>query len=155
MLLTCLLYHLAGPIENCRSVQISTTVCLFVSVASSDSLFLARACAVYYHKKPIYIAFILLWIADVGVLSLFFTGLDIIPVANTKHCINVSKDKYIVVPQLVSLLFDTMVYIFITMKLLSTRRPSEKKVTWRTTFLGESLPRLSRAIMQGGQLYYL
>lgn len=145
----------AGPIENCRSLQISSTVCLYVSVASSDSLFLARVCAVYYHKKPVRIAFILIWIVDLGVLCLFFTALDIIPIANTKHCINVSKDKSIMVPQFVSLFFDTMVYIFITTKLLPTRKLSEKKVTWRTIFSGESLPRLSHAIMQGGQQYYL
>ncbi|KIM58878.1 hypothetical protein SCLCIDRAFT_1218227 [Scleroderma citrinum Foug A] len=144
-----------GPIENCQKLLNFSTACFFVSVASTDFLFLARVCAVYCHKKPIYITFILLWIVDVGVLCLFFTGLEVIPIANTKHCINVSKNEYVAASLLVSILFDTMVYIFVTAKLLSTRNSSEKKTTWRTIFSGGSLPRLSRAIMQGGQQYYL
>jgi len=141
----------AGPIENCQNFGYFSIACFFVAIASTDFLFLTRVYAVYCHRKPIYIAFILLWIVDVGLLCLLFTGFEVIPIANTKHCINVSKNEYVAASLLVTILFDTMVYIFITNKLLSTRKPSEKKVTWRTIFSGESLPRLSYAIMQGGQ----
>jgi len=126
-----------------------------VSSAATDFLFLARVRAVYCNNKRVCFAFIFLWVVDVGVMGLVFTGFHTSEIANTKHCINGGQKKWEAAAMLMPLFFDTMVYIFITTRLISTRNQNEKKVTWKTIFSGKSLPRLSRAVMRGGQQYYL
>ncbi|KAL4067975.1 hypothetical protein V8B97DRAFT_1939408 [Scleroderma yunnanense] len=144
-----------GPISNCRSMAISMTVFCVVSVMSSDFLFLTRVCAVYYDNKLVCFVFILLWICNAGALCLLFTGIHFMEIAHTEKCITTKGEKYVAVSFLVPLFFDTMVYIAIMIKLLPSRKQNEKKVTRRSIFRVESLPRLSHAIMRGGQQYYL
>ncbi|KAL4077065.1 hypothetical protein V8B97DRAFT_1378990 [Scleroderma yunnanense] len=143
-----------GPISRCQTIQNVVSALFFISSSASDFLFLTRVRAVYYSSKLVRFAFIFLWIADVGTIGLLFTGIRVSEIADTKHCVNNGGKEYVAAAMLVPFFFDTMVYIFITVKLLSTRNLSEKKVTWRT-FSGKSLSRVSRAIMQGGQQYYL
>lgn len=109
----------------------------------------------YHNNKRVCFAFIFLWVVDVGVLSLVFVGFHASEIADTKHCMNEGEQKWVAAAMLMPLFFDTMVYIFITIRLLSTRNRNEKKVTWKTVFSGKYLPRVSEAVMRGGQQYYL
>lgn len=126
----------------------------FLSVASSDFLFLARVRAVYYTNKLVGIFFALLWIGDVSVLGVLFAKEHIEEIADTKHCINISRAKFVAATLLVPLFFDTMVYVFITAKFMSTPGEGEK-IKIAVLFSRKALPRFSRAILQSGQQYYL
>ncbi|KIM58882.1 hypothetical protein SCLCIDRAFT_1049585 [Scleroderma citrinum Foug A] len=154
-ILLCVLGY-TGPIAaHCQTTQYVISAFCFVASAATDFLFLARVRAVYYDNKRVCFAFIFLWVVDVGVLSLVFTGFRANEIADTRHCMNDSQNKWEAAAMLMPLFFDTMVYIFITIRLISTRNPNEKKITWKTVFSGKSLPRMSRAVMRGGQQYYL
>jgi len=151
----CLHLALAGSIAHCQTVQHVLSSFFFVSHAATDFLFLARVRAVYHNNKRVCSAFISLWVVDVGVLGLVFTGFRAREIADTKHCMNDGEQKWVAAIMLMPLFFDTMVYIFITIRLLSVQNPNEKKVTWKTICAGKSLPRVAGAVMQGGQQYYL
>ncbi|KAG6329751.1 hypothetical protein ID866_9337 [Astraeus odoratus] len=91
----------------------------------------------------------------VALLSLLIPSISDTEIMDTKHCIGLSGGKYLVVTMLFPLFFDTMVYIFISVKLSAIRNPCEKKVSWRMVISDSALPRLSRAVLLGGQQYYL
>ncbi|KAG6329752.1 hypothetical protein ID866_9338 [Astraeus odoratus] len=113
-----------------------------------------RVRGAYYNNRIVCTMFIFLWVMDVALLCLLFPGMHVDEISDTKHCIGVSGGKYLVVTMLFPLFFDTMVYIFITVKLSRTGNPREK-INWHTIISGAALPRLSRAILSGGQQYYL
>ncbi|KAG6329410.1 hypothetical protein ID866_9679 [Astraeus odoratus] len=51
--------------------------------------------------------------------------------------------------------FDTLVYIAITWRILTTHRREPGQSCWKAFWRREALPRLSRALLQSGQQYYL
>ncbi|KIJ69277.1 hypothetical protein HYDPIDRAFT_80012, partial [Hydnomerulius pinastri MD-312] len=145
----------AGPIGDCHVSQIAIGACCFISVASSNFLFLARIQAVFHDNKLVRYFFTLFWVTITGLLSMLFTGFHSGPIADTRHCINEGGDEYVAATMVVPLLFDSLVFLSISYKLMAMRRPTERTLSWRTMCSGRALPRLSRAILQGGQQYYL
>ncbi|KAH7885433.1 hypothetical protein F5I97DRAFT_1811491 [Phlebopus sp. FC_14] len=148
--------HLAGPITTCIAVAFAVTVLWVIASASSSYLFLKRVHAIFPLNKIVRNFFTLLWLAGVGVSFLALPGPfhNYYEISNTKHCTNRRIRDYVFVAFTVPLLFDALVFLAITYKLLSSHR-TRKRGHWWTFFCGEALPRFSKAILQGGQQYYL
>lgn len=52
-------------------------------------------------------------------------------------------------------IFDTLVFGFISYRLATRHANDSDHSHWQTFFTGKSLPQLSKAMLQGGQQYYL
>jgi hypothetical protein len=59
---------------------------------------------------------------------------------------------YVALSFLCGLIFDSSVFMAISYKLAFMHAPADG---WKTLVSGKALPRLSRAVLQGGQQYYL
>ena len=100
--------------------------------------------------------FTFLWLVGVGTSCAAVSGAlhGYSEIADTKHCVRTSGWAALSVLLSSPVLFDTLVYVAITYKILSTHRTSRQGY-WRDFCCGKALPHLSRAVFQGGQQYYL
>lgn len=62
---------------------------------------------------------------------------------------------YVAAVGLVSAFFDTAVFVAVSYKISVSHSGLSLGVAWDTVVSGRALPRLSRAVLQGGQQYYL
>ncbi|KAG6329062.1 hypothetical protein ID866_10027 [Astraeus odoratus] len=102
-------------------------------------------------------AFCILWLIGVGTSCAVFSGAvqDYIEIADTKHCLRNKGWTALSVAFMDPCLFDTLAYVAITWKILTTHRLEPHQSCWRAFWRAEALPRLSRALLQSGQQYYL
>ncbi|KAG6326436.1 hypothetical protein ID866_12653 [Astraeus odoratus] len=128
-----------------------------ISSATASYLFLKRVHTVYCMDRIATCVFSFLWLVGVGTSCAVFSGAvqDHIEIAYTKHCIRTKGSSALSVAYMDPILFDTLVYIAITWKILTTHRPEPRQSCWKAFWRGEALPRLSRALLQSGQQYYL
>lgn len=125
---------------------------------SSSYLFLTRVRAVFFKERLVRHAFTVFWVAGIGASMVVLPGSlhDYYQIANTKHCINVKIKSYVSAAFIVPVLFDAFVFFAISYKILMFHRTNLKKPTgWKPFCCGEALPHLSKAVLQGGQQYYM
>ncbi|KAF9241312.1 hypothetical protein BU15DRAFT_73439 [Melanogaster broomeanus] len=147
---------MTGPITHCGVLVMSLIVFWVIAYAASSYLFLKRVHAVFLQDRNVCHFFTFLWFASFGTsfLSLIGSLNKAYEIADTKHCINRGVPDYVSAAFIVPGLFDALVFLAVTYKMLVSYRASTPK-TWRALWCGEALPRLSRAILQGGQQYYM
>ncbi|KAF9241313.1 hypothetical protein BU15DRAFT_73440 [Melanogaster broomeanus] len=147
---------LTGPITHCGVVALN--ICMFWVIASAANsyLFLKRVHAVFLKDRIVCHFFTFLWFAGFGTSFLPLIGPlhDNYEIADTKHCTGTGAADYQSAAFIVPGLFDTLVFLAVTYKILVSHRTSTPR-TWMAFWRGEALPRLSRAILQGGQQYYM
>lgn len=143
-----------------------------VATGTTSFLFLLRIQAVYSHSKLVRYAFFVLWLVQIGLSVLIPLGVSVfcfqyeleicllfdlqassIPLDDTGYCINGGAKKSTVAATVMPPLFDTLVFGFISHHVVTTHASDSDR--WRIFFLGKTLPRLSKAMLQGGQQYYL
>ncbi|KAH7915813.1 hypothetical protein BJ138DRAFT_1140948 [Hygrophoropsis aurantiaca] len=144
-----------GPVDDCAALMLTICIAWIATSACSSFLFLKRVQAIFLQQRMVFHAFILLWIASVGVSIVVPFGSHAGPLADTKHCINTGEAHYVVAAIIMQLVFDSLVFLAISYKLASSRHNSGEKIPWKKIFSGRALPRLSKAVLQGGQQYYL
>ncbi|KAG6331684.1 hypothetical protein ID866_7407 [Astraeus odoratus] len=146
-----------GPITNCGLLATMQAAFEVVSYATSSYLFLKRVHTIYYMNSLVKHAFSFMWLVGVGTSCAVFSGAvhDYIEIADTKHCIRHKSWSALAVAFMDPVLFDTLVYIAITWKILATHRLEPRQSCWKAFWRREALPRVSRALLQSGQQYYL
>ncbi|KAL4081271.1 hypothetical protein V8B97DRAFT_1843171, partial [Scleroderma yunnanense] len=144
-----------GPISNCGLVAMILVAFQVISSAASSYLFLKRAHAVYFKCKMVKHIFTFLWLVGFGTSCAAFSGplQNSIEIANTKHCIRVQDMGPMSIAFMDPVIFDTLVYIAIMYKILATHQTGAGG--WKTLCYWTALPHVSRAVLQGGQQYYL
>ena len=74
----------------------------------------------------------------------------------TNRCINTGIHAFGFVPIVINAVNDTLIFVAISYKILTDTTLGD---TWRARarsfYAANGLPRLSKALLQGGQLYYL
>ncbi|KAF9241309.1 hypothetical protein BU15DRAFT_60936 [Melanogaster broomeanus] len=145
-----------GPITDCGVLMLTLYIFWVVTTAASSYLFLKRVHAVFLLDRIVCHLFTFLWLAAFGASLVVLPGalLDYYEIANTKHCINHRIKDYVAVAFLGPVIFDALVFLAITYKILMSHRASTPR-TWKTFWCGEALPRFSRAVLHGGQQYYM
>ncbi|KAG6330662.1 hypothetical protein ID866_8428 [Astraeus odoratus] len=146
-----------GPVAECGLIATMVAAFQVISSATASYLFLKRVHTVYYMNRIVKYAFSFLWLVAVGTSCAVFSGAvhDYIEIADTKHCLRNKGWTALSVAFMDPFLFDTLVYVAITWKILTTHRLGPRQSCWRALWRGEALPRLSRALLQSGQQYYL
>ncbi|KAF9241316.1 hypothetical protein BU15DRAFT_73442 [Melanogaster broomeanus] len=145
-----------GPVPNCGVMVLNVRVFGVVATAASSYLFLKRVHAVFIQNRIVCHVFTFLWIAAFGASLVVLPGplTDYYEIANTKHCTNHPLPSYVSTAFIGPVVFDGLVFVAITYKIFAFHSPSRPR-SWKEFVCGEALPRLSRAVLQGGQQYYL
>lgn len=126
-----------------------------LSIWSSSYLFLRRVNAVYQDNKWIKCFFSVLWFIGGGTELTVALGVRASHAPGTLYCIDVQPAHYVIAGGLAPVVFDTLVFLAISYKIGTTFSTVDARVSWGALISGKALPRLSRAILQGGQQYYL
>ena len=126
-----------------------------LSSAASSYLFLKRAHAVYFQHKIVKHTFSFLWLVGVGTSCAVFSGPlhNYLEIADTEHCIRIQDVGALSIAFMDPILFDTFIYIAVMYKILTTHQM--RVVGWKALCCWTALPHFSRAVLQGGQQYYL
>ena len=127
-----------------------------LSFALNALLFFFRIRAVFYHNRIILAFFFLLFLAVSALCIASGIAVGSAELAQTQYCLVAKMQWYGSLGMVASAVNDTLVFAFITGKLLLRQKGS---ASWRETgkmFLtGEGMNIVFRLMMQSGQLYYL
>lgn len=77
------------------------------------------------------------------------------PLGQTGWCINTDVAHYVLAAVFSRLVFDSCVFLGISYELATTQSIPGEMITWRTIITGRTRSRLVRALLRGGQQYYL
>ncbi|KAF9447365.1 hypothetical protein P691DRAFT_760851 [Macrolepiota fuliginosa MF-IS2] len=142
-------------VKNCGAMVIGIGIVCVLTTTCASFLFLQRLRAVYARHKWIQGAFTLLWLASSGFMSTTSFGVKSERIPGTEFCVYSGVNRYIAVAGFGVFFFDTLVFAAISYKIASSHSTLDVGVSWDTVVSGRALPRLSRAVLQGGQQYYL
>lgn len=141
---------------DCNSaIQAATWITSF-AISSNALLFLIRVNTVYHDSRLARTVFTLLWLATfASLVGPWAVDSSKIGSGPASFCAITTAAKYTGTVWAISALFDTVVFIAISIRVLSLSLAS----TWRSRFKafirGQGLGRLTRALLKTGQLYYL
>lgn len=146
----------ASPVNNLRATTTTSATLLMLSMVMSSFLFLQRVQAVYAQQKWVRWTFFVLWVIFSASDILIPIGIHPTTIPGTHYYLSGGTPSYDASTVFTLLFFDTSVLIAISYKVASgyNSMPNER-VPWYTLISGRALPRLSRAILRGGQQYYL
>ena len=143
----------ATPVKHCRAIGLVQSWAASIQIPLNSLLFFFRIRAVFYRQPLIIASFALLWLGIVGTSFLAPFALKTIAVGPTGYCLNDRLEKEGIIGVIMASVYDTLVFVSITTKLLVSY--SDETSRWRSFFTGQGMGRLSRVMMQTGQLYYL
>jgi hypothetical protein len=136
-------------IENCDIVYHTLTGFAIIAIPSTSAMFFLRVRAIYFDNQAVIVFFGLLWLARSGSIFLWTFGLTMAHIGTTQKCIIVAVQHRVTASLFLHSAYDTLVFLAISIRIMP--------VAFRTPslFRGDGLPRLSRSLLLGGQLYYL
>ncbi|KAF9449864.1 hypothetical protein P691DRAFT_798801 [Macrolepiota fuliginosa MF-IS2] len=143
------------PFDNCNPVFLSIGCCCVVSIISSSFLFLRRVQAVYANDRWIRRFFFTLWLVVGGMMISVPIEVRAAHIPGTKYCIDLETKRHVITCILFHVIFDTLILLAISLEVGRSYSTQDARVSWSTLVSGKALPRLSRAVLQGGQQYYL
>ena len=142
------------PTSSCTvSLYIGTTFGA-IAMPMNALLFLIRVNAVYHHSRLAMMIFILTWLPTCTTIMSPWSivGSNIGP---TSYCIISSTTKHAGFIFLIFTLFDTVIFIAVTLHILSMSSLPSRGSWFKTCINGKGLGKLSKALLYTGQLYYL
>lgn len=143
------------PNPNCNALEHAITSFWVLAISSSSFLFVRRVQALYAENKMVIWFFWILYVANVVLSFLTPIGSRASPLADTGYCINGGIHHYVAAAAFMPLAFDSLVFGFISYKVATEHGKPGRPVTLKTLITGDAFPRISRALLQGGQQYYL
>jgi hypothetical protein len=152
--LSCVIVK-AYPESHCQAQELGVAICWMISTASSSFLFLRRTHAIFNARRYWQHFYSCLYIVNVGISFVVPIGNHAGPFGQTGWCINTNVQYYVVAAVFSRLIFDSCVFIGISYELATSHSLPGEVVTWRTFITGKASSRLMRALLRGGQQYYL
>lgn len=143
------------PFQHPRALSMINTFFGAFALISSTFLFLRRLHAVYSDSRWTRWAFSSLWVVHAVVEFLAPFGIRPTFIPGTHYYSDTDIKPYVGFSGILLLIFDTSVFLAISIKVATSHNSTDERVKWNTIVSGRALPRLSRAILQGGQQYYL
>ncbi|KAF7373768.1 hypothetical protein MSAN_00588500 [Mycena sanguinolenta] len=145
-----------APVKNCNALVLGISICLVLTQAATAMLFFLRVTAVWYPSKIAFAVFSILWIAVLG------AGITALPrirgahIGPTMQCITTTIPADIEVSVIMPLINDTAIFLAITYRILAHTIVADSVLAHlRIFFGGTGLSTLSRALLRGGQHFYL
>ncbi|KAJ7120368.1 hypothetical protein C8R44DRAFT_545991, partial [Mycena epipterygia] len=154
-----LYYYLpAYPLKDCSAAYVAFNSFYTVSLSATAFLFWFRVRAIYGGGRLITVIFGILWLAVVATsITSLFAG-SVISFADPPQCIIMGVKSYARSSGIVITLYDTIVFLSISFRLVSTFRqtqPQTRKEKLMAWFSGANMPAFSKALLLDGQIYYM
>jgi hypothetical protein len=112
--------------------------------------------AVYCNNRIITVFFGLLWLMLFGLCFVVLLAAKAVHIGPTQICIIIRVEHYGAISLLVHVVFDTLVFLAISLRLSSFSIMGDTFGARVRSFLrGDGLSSLSRSLLYDGQLYYL
>lgn len=151
----------ASPIGTCALNYKIISAFFMLGISTSELLFLLHVRAIYTDSKPARYFFVFLWACSAAscttpFITAFFT--PFVNIGPTSYCIGSSPPAYVGASVIVPFVNDTVLFLSLAWRLLDTAYiPERETVMFRgvNVVAGRYLPRLSRALFQNGQAYFL
>lgn len=144
-----------APVENCQAVTVSAAIIGTLAVPLNCLLFYFRIRAVFSGSRLITVFFGFLWVCTLGASITAPFGTGAIHIGTTKNCISNKFKNFISAGLIAAAVNDTLVFLFISAKLISSSFTDSWKGRFTLFFSGRGMGKVSRVLLQTGQLYYL
>lgn len=142
--------------DECQVLIVTSSVFLAISGSSTLLLFFLRVRAVFFAKRQATVVFFLLWLLVPGSYSILPSSSTCGNFGLTRLCVVTRVKLTTAASVIIPPLYDSIVFIAITYKILQSNAIGEtRKDRIRAFFSPRVLPRLSRALLEGSQMYYL
>lgn len=143
------------PVNNTRIATTLGSVLYVASIGCSSYLFLQRVRAVYADSSRVRWSFSVLWLAyNLSGITILLS-LKPTPIPGTRYYQDSGIPPITALYILTGIVFDTSVFLAVSYRIASTQTLIDGQVRWSNFVSGKALPRLSRAVLQSGQQYYL
>ncbi|KZP07839.1 hypothetical protein FIBSPDRAFT_703963, partial [Athelia psychrophila] len=145
-----------APVAHCQALEY--IICSFyeISLPATSLLFFFRVKAVYANGRVITFFFGTLWFAVLGLSILLMLAVQSDHIPNTQRCTEVVVREFVSVPTIIAAIYDTLVFIAISAQIVAHNLNGDTWAARMHSFVhGDGLYSLSRALLRGGQLYYI
>ncbi|KAJ7301416.1 hypothetical protein DFH08DRAFT_103031 [Mycena albidolilacea] len=143
-------------VADCSALMVGVGVCNVLAQSATAMLFFLRVTAIWYPSKVAYVVFLLLWLGVTGAAVTVPAGIRGAHIATTMQCINTVVPDSTEATAIMGLINDSAVFLAINYRILGYTLVSESFKSIVVTFFGGGhLSRLSRALVQSGQHFYL
>jgi len=127
-----------------------------LTIVLTSLLFFFRVRAVFNKNPWIVALFVGLWLSVLAGCSTLVVGVNAVHIGPTKFCTTSEVKPFAAAASIIPLINDTLVFLVMTWRLSRNSyacRTFEHDV--RALVFGDYLPMFSKAMLQGGQAYYL
>jgi len=115
-----------------------------------------RVRAVWLHSEVVQGIFLFLWVCVVGTAVTVPVGISGAHIGPTMQCVNTRVADYTEATAIMALINDSAIFAAVTYRILKWTLADQSLKTHVNAFFGyRGLSRLSRALLEGGQHYYL
>ncbi|PPR07124.1 hypothetical protein CVT24_010602 [Panaeolus cyanescens] len=154
--LSASIFATSGIHTDCSRFAKIVAIFYPIAVPAASLLFLFRLMAVFSCNIHVILLNAFIWLALLASCILFPFGLYGGPIGQTAYC-QISKTKeFIIAPVMISLVYDTVIFFFISWKLMiNTHIDHDIRTGVKTLMFGDYLPAFSRTVLQDNQLYYM
>ncbi|KAE9391430.1 hypothetical protein BT96DRAFT_925307 [Gymnopus androsaceus JB14] len=146
-----------GSVSNCNALQISLGICNTLAQSSTAMLFLLRALAVWKNNEYVRGMLCFAWLGLFGCVMVTPIGIRGAHIGTTMQCINVVAQVWEEAGPISAVIFDSIIFSSIAYRILTNGVMEDGARPRLQTFFGlrNTIPRLSAALLRGGQKYYL
>lgn len=143
-------------VESCQALLHAIATFYVLAILSTTGLFWLRIRAVYSQSRLVQIFFGLFWLVILGCAIPGQLASQAAHIGPTKRCTYTSQSSAFASWILVAVaVYDTLVFFAISWRLASSSVVGDSlKDRLRSFFFGAGLPRVSKGLLQDGQIYY-
>ncbi|XP_006455021.1 hypothetical protein AGABI2DRAFT_209270 [Agaricus bisporus var. bisporus H97] len=143
------------PVRNLYATTLSSIILCGMSIGCSSYLFLQRVRAVYTDRPRVQQCFTIFWMAYLASESIIGFSIKPVYIPNTRHFKEAGIQPLISLSVFVAIAYDSAVFLAISYKIGIAHVVMDREMGWKSFISGKALPRLSQAVLRGGQQYYL
>jgi len=152
---TLALVFQSGRVVNCNALLCAIGGCYVVAVSSTSALFFFRVKGVYGNDKYVTAFFGSLWFTLFALSFLVPPAVRGTHIGDTQRCIVTSVANYAPTPVVLNTIIDTIVFLAISLRITSYSIEGDTFTqSVKSFWSGDGLPKFSKSLLQGGQLYY-
>jgi hypothetical protein len=149
----------AYPLPACNTAYVVFTAFFPIGTSASALLWLFRLRAIYGNDRTVTFIFGFLWLTVVGgSLTIPIGGAITTSLVNPTGCLVVRAKKYDSAAGIVLTVYDTLVFLAISYRLVSNFTKTQHQTPWeqiKALFSGSDLPAFSKTLLTDGQIFYM
>jgi len=145
----------AASVADCQAFLYIIASSFVIAMPATSLLFFYRVRAVWGNSKIITAFFGVLWLGNLGTSVLVPLAVTGAHIGTTQRCINTAVRSYASTPIVLNAINDTLIFLAISCRIVAFTVVGETRSAQIKSFVsGNGLPRISKGLLQGGQLYY-